>query len=465
MDAEVMAHEILPLVGGRENIESLTNCVTRLRFVLRDESKADDEAVKNVQGVMGVIHQGGQYQVIIGVGVSEIAEAIKVCMAESAAIETEDELKKGQEVIDNNPVKNNAFNRFFKMLTACIFPFMGLMITSGVIRGLLTLLVVLGVLTPADGTYRILYAGADAILYFLPILVGFSAGSHFGANPYLSAVIGAALLYPDMSKAYQGQESLTFMGLPVIMANYANSFFPVILSSFVTAKVEGFWRRHLPKTVETIFVPCFTMMLVLPLTFLAIGPTLTWLSNMLAAGTQVVWTTSPLMAGVVLGAFWQVIVLFGLHYAFIPILINNITSSGIDPINAVLGMTVMALVGAGLGYSLKQVDKEKRAAGFACSLTAFLGVTEPIIYSLALPEKRPFVAAFVGGAAAGGLMAWSGAAMQGFGNGGIFQAFMMVSASNPMNLVWFGICSAVAVIVSFLISYVISERKQAKENV
>ena len=194
---------------------------------------------------------------------------------------------------------------------------------------------------------------------------------------------------------------------------------------------------------------------MVPVTFLVIGPIMTAVSNLLASGTEALWSLSPVIAGVILGAFWQVIVIFGLHYAFVPILVNNIATNGVDPINAVLGISVMALVGAGVGYAFKQKNQELKAESLTCSLTAFLGVTEPIIYSIALPKKRPFVAAFVGGGIGGGILAASGAAMQGFGNGGIFQTLMMISPTDSMNVVWFLISSAVAIVISGIVSYMI----------
>ncbi len=450
MDYQKIASEVIEKVGGKDNISSVAHCVTRLRFVLKDEGNADDEAVKSIDGVKGLTKQGGQYQVIIGTSVSKVADEVSkilgMSMGEVDAAEKED-LKQ----------KDSLFNRFFKTISGCIFPFMGLLIASGMIKGILTLFVTLNLITDTSGAYQLWYAGADGLMYFFPILVGFSAGKQFGANPFLTAAIGAALVYPNIVSAYNDGTTMMFFGIPVVLTSYANSIFPVLLASWVGAKVEKFWKKVIPDVISMMFVPFLTLAIVVPLTFLVIGPVMTVVSNGLADGTNALWSFSPIIAGVILGAFWQVIVIFGLHYAFIPILMNNIATNGVDPINAVLGMTVMALVGAGLGYALKQKDSAKRAEGLTCSLTAFFGVTEPIIYSVALPQKKPFAAAFIGGGIAGGILAGSGAAMQGFGNGGIFQTFMMISPTDTMNVVWFGICSVIAIVVSCIISYVISK--------
>lgn len=451
MDYRKTAETVIEKVGGKENVVSVMHCITRLRFVLKDEGKADDDAVKAIDGVQGMVKQGGQYQVIIGTSVPKVAEEVAKILGKNLGVSDEtvaEDLKK----------KDSLFNRFFKTISGCIFPFMGLMIASGMMKGVLTLLVTIGAITSDGGVYQLLYAGADGVMYFLPIIIGFSAGKQFGANPYLTATVGAALVYPNIVSLYNNGASLTFFGIPVVLTSYANSVFPVILSSWVTAKVEKLWKRVIPDMLAMMFVPFLTLVIVIPLTFLAIGPVMTAISDILANGTQALWGLSPIVAGVILGAFWQIIVIFGLHYAFIPILVNNIATYGVDPINAVLGITIMALVGAGLGYALKQKNQKKRVEGLTCALTAFFGVTEPIIYSVALPKKIPFVCAFIGGGLAGGILAASGAAMQGFGNGGVFQILMMISPDNSMNVVWFVICSVVAIVVSAVLSFIFSKK-------
>lgn len=447
MDYHKLASEIIEKVGGKGNIRSVVNCVTRLRFDLKNESLAQDEEVKAIQGVKGLAKQGGQYQVIIGTMVPKVAEeAYRILGIDKEQIDEveHEDLKK----------KDNLFNAFFKTISGCIFPFMGLMIGAGMIRGILTLLVTFNLIQADGGVYQLLYAGADGIMYFFPIMIGFSAGKKFGANQYLTAAVGAALVYPNIVTLFNEGTSLTFLGIPVVLASYANSVFPVILASWVTAKIEKFWKKVIPDMLSMMFVPFLTLIVVIPATFLAIGPVMTAVSNVLADGTQALWGFSPIIAGVLLGAFWQVIVIFGLHYAFIPILINNIATMGTDPINAVLGMTVMALAGAGFGWALKQKDKDAKAEGISCGVTALLGITEPVIYSVALPKKTPFGCAFIGGGIAGGILAASGAAMQGFGNGGVFQTFMMLSPTDSMNVAWFGICSAIAFVVSGVLCFI-----------
>lgn len=454
-DNKAIAEAVLKEVGGKENVRSVFHCVTRLRFVLADEGKANDDAIRAIKGVQGVVKQGGQYQVIIGTNVGKVADELSAISGLALGDEVRDDAAEKADL--GGKAKHNIFNSFFKTISAAIIPFMGLMIASGMIKGILTLLTTIGLITTDSGTYMLLYAGADALMYFMPIIIGFSAGKHFGANPYITAAIGAALVYPNIVSAYNDGAQLTFLGIPVVLTSYANSVFPILLASWVASKVQKFWEKVLPDVIQMMFVPALTIIVMVPLSFLAIGPVMTLLSDGLAAGINGIWGASPVVAGAILGAFWQVIVIFGLHYAFIPILTNNIAVYGVDPINAVLGMTVMALVGAGLGYALKQRKADVRTEALTVTLTAFLGVTEPIIYSVALPKKKPFVCAFIGGGVAGAVLAASGACMQGFGNGGIFQAFMMISPTDPMNLAWFFICSAIAVVISAVLSFIVCD--------
>ncbi len=456
MDNMKLAQDVIDKVGGPKNIISITNCVTRLRFVLKDEKIAKTAELKETKGVLGVAIQGGQYQVIIGNTVPHVAQAVKdiLGISEEATQEVNNE---------ESTKKDTLFNRFFKTISGCVFPTMGVMVATGIIKGVLSILTTLGVLTTDSGTYMVLYAAADALLYFFPIIVGFSAGKVFKCNPYITACIGASLVYPSMIAANTAGTALTFIGIPITLTNYANSIFPIILASWVAAKIEKLAKKFIPQMVQLMFVPCTVIVITVPLTFLVIGPVMTIVSNVLAAGTQAIFGFSPLAAGILLGAFWQVIVIFGLHYAFIPVLISNFTTMGCDPINAVLGVTVFALCGTALGYALKVKDKEKKALAFSGLASGLCGITEPIIYSIALPLKKPFVCAFIGGGIAGAITAGFGAKIYGFGGAGLFAGPLMVNpAGIDSSFTTWIIASAVAFLVSAVLCYFFGTNKEGK---
>ena len=229
-DYDQFADELIAAVGGKENIVSVTNCMTRLRFVLADESIVKDDEVKKIKGVMSVVHGAGQYQIPIGTYVSDLCPVVKAKLGL-----TEDAMAAGKAKAESMRVvkKDSFFNKFFKAISGCILPMIAPMAAGGIIKGFLTILTTFGVLTSDNGIYLILYAAADALMYFMPIIVGFSAGKVFGMNPYTAAVIGAAMLYPKLTAFVGAEETLTFFGLKVTMLDYSQTLLPILLAVFV----------------------------------------------------------------------------------------------------------------------------------------------------------------------------------------------------------------------------------------
>lgn len=455
MDYKKIAAEVVGKVGGNSNIVSVTHCMTRLRFVLKDNKQANDEEIKKIPGVLGVAVSGGQYQVIIGTEVSSVYTEI---------VNTMDVTGGGSIDVDEGDIPKedgNLFNRFFKLISGIIFPVMGVMTAGGIIKGVLAGLTSFNILSEASGTYQILYSFADGFFYFLPVILGFSAANKFKSNPYIGATIGAALVYPSIVSLYNEGIALTFLKIPVVLTSYGNSVFPIIAGVAVAAYIEKKIDPKMPTTVKLFATPLITLIITVPLTFLVVGPIMTIISDFLASGTQSIYNFSPILTGVILGAFWQLVVIFGLHYAFIPILINNIATLGADPINAILNVTVFALAGSAIGFAMKQKNKEKRALGFSTGITGLFGVTEPIIYGVALPYKKPFIAAFIGGGIAGGITAGMGAKMFGFGGNAIFAAPLFINPEGIDNsFTAYIIASLIAFFVPLVISYIITNKEE-----
>ncbi len=460
MDYSEMADQIIEKVGGKDNIASVTHCMTRLRLVLLDEGEAKDAAVKKIAGVQSVIHAAGQYQVIIGQEVPDVAAVVAdklgMTVGEMAGDAQVDSFQNEDGSLRIPELKGDGwFNKFIRVISSCIFPLVGLLIASGMLQGILTILKTAGLVQSADGLYVLLNSAASATLYFLPILVGFIAGKTFGCSPYLCAVVGATMIYPDIVTAFSEGTQLYFLGIPIVLTKYAYQLFPILIASWFASKVEGFWKKHLPKTIALMFVPLLTLVIVIPCTFLAIGPVMTQVSSLLALGVSSIIAVSPAIAGAIMGAFWQLLVMLGVARAFSPIMMNNITTLGCDPIMAMTGMATFGLVGAGLGYLIRQHDKQARSEVAATTLTALLGVTEPIIYTLALPRKTPFVASWIGGAVGGAIIGVTGATVKTYGGGGIFQSLLMVNEGNTQDLLYWAIAAGAAFAVSLIVALVI----------
>lgn len=446
-DYTQLAKEVVAAVGGKENISSVANCMTRLRFVLKDDSIPNADNVKSIKGVKGVINQGGQYQVIIGTEVNQVAEFVR----KEAALNEE-------EAPAAAPKDESMFNRFFKTISGAIMPMLGLMIAGGIIKGLLTILTTTGVLSSESGTYLILYAASDVVLYFMPIIVGFTAGKLFGCNQYLTAAIGASFLYPNLLAAVNAEgAALNFLGVPIQSATYANTFLPVLLAAFVASKLEKLAKKFIPAMLQMMLVPTFVLLITVPLSWLIIGPVMNAVSGFLSTAVNMVFGFSPIIGGLLVGAFWQLLVVLGLHYAFIPILMNNFFTMGSDPVNAVMGLSVWALIGVALGYALKRKDPEEKATGFGSFVSALCGVTEPTIYSIALPNIKLFATAWIGGGIAGAILGGLGGRMYNFAGDGLFRIPGMINpAGLDISFYGFIVCALVAAGVSFALTFILT---------
>lgn len=454
-DYPQFADELIEAVGGKDNIVSVTNCMTRLRFVLKDESKADDEKVKAIKGTMGVMHGGGQYQVPIGTYVSELCPVVQQKLGGSG-----DTMAEGKAKADAMRVvkKDSLYNRFFKAISGCIMPSIGPMAAGGIIKGILTILTTVGVLSSTDGTYMILYAAADALMYFMPIIFGFSAGKVFGMNPYTAAVIGGAIMYPDLAAFVGGETPLTFLHIPVTMLSYAQTILPIILAVFVASKIEKLAKKVIPQMLQLMFVPASVLVITVPLTLLVVGPVMTAVSTGLASAINWLYSVAAVVCGGVLGAFWQLFVMMGVHAAMIPIIINNLTTLGYCPVNAILGLTVWALAGVSLGFSLRVKDKDTKAAGLGTMASALCGITEPTIYMVALTNFKRFIGAFIGGGIAGVIGGIMGIKFYTWAGDGIFRIPAMINPAGIDISFWgFLICAAIAFGVSGAIAYFVTD--------
>lgn len=456
-DYTQLAHEVVAAVGGKENIVNVTNCMTRLRFVLKDDTIPNKEKVSAIKGVRGVMNQGGQYQVIIGTHVNEVIKDVRKAAEISDGTVNKDNLK----LIKNDSL----WNRFFKTISGCIMPMLGPMIAGGIIKGILVILVTLGILAKTDGTYLVLYAAGDAIMYFMPIIVRFTCGKIFDCNPYVTAVIGAAFLYPDLVTAVAAEGGISFLKVPVVSATYSNTFLPIVLAGFVASKLEKLAKKFIPSMLQMMLVPTFVLAITVPLSWLVIGPVMNTISGWLSKIVFGIFGASPMIGGALVGAFWQLMVLLGLHAAFIPILMNNFFTMGSDPVNAVMGLTVWALAGVTLGYSLKNKDPEKKSIGLGSLASALCGVTEPAIYSIVVPNIKLFVCAWIGGGISGGIFGALGGKMYAIAGDGIFRIPAMINPEG-LDISFYGFiaCATLAFIISAVLAFIIADKYEKQTS-
>ncbi|MCU5775629.1 PTS beta-glucoside transporter subunit IIABC [Erwiniaceae bacterium BAC15a-03b] len=408
-----LAESILQGVGGRENIKSVMHCATRLRFKLKDHGKADSEGLKNNPGVIMVVESGGQYQVVIGNHVSDVYQAV---VSQSGLGE------QTEEVPDNS--KESLLTRFIDIVSGIFMPYIGVMAASGIMKGLLAVALATGVLSDSSGGYKALTAASDALFYFLPIALGYSAGKKFGGSPFICMTIGAALVHPVMLQAFQaeqsGNQALDFFGIPLLLINYSSSVIPIIFASWLSCLIERNIHSRLPGAIRNFTTPLICLAVVVPMTFLLIGPVATWLSQLLADGYLFVYSLNSAIAGALAGAFWQVCVLFGLHWGLVPIMINNLSMLGQDTLLPLLMPAIFGQAGATLGVLLKTRDAKMKGIAASAFSASLFGITEPAVYGVTLPKRRPFIFGCVGGAIGAAILGFFHTTAFSFGFPGLF---------------------------------------------
>lgn len=447
MDYQTLANVILSHVGGKENISSVVHCATRLRFKLKEMQKANADGLKKQPGIIMVVESGGQFQVVIGNDVHDVWLA--VCDAAG--------LKEDTAVVASDD-KSSLFSRLIDIISGIFTPFIGILAASGILKGVLALAVVCNWLSPESGTYKIWFAASDALFFFFPLVLGYTAGKKFGGNPFITMAIGGALTHPLMIAAFDaaqmsGTASETFLGIPVTFLNYSGSVIPIILASWVSCWLEKQGNRFLHSAVKNFFSPVLCIAVTVPLTFLIIGPVATWLSQGLANGYQAIYTLSPWLAGGAMGAMWQVCVIFGLHWGLVPLMINNMAVFGQDSMLPILLPAVLGQVGATLGIFLRSRDKQQKTLAGSAVAAGVFGITEPAVYGLTLPLRRPFIFGCLGGSLGGAIVGFSGTHTYSFGMANVFSFAQMIPPGGIDATLWGGIVGSAA---SFMLALLLT---------
>ena len=415
-DYKQLAMEIVKHVGGKENIISLTHCVTRLRFQLKDESKADDEILKNMDGVVTVMKSGGQYQVVIGNHVPMVYA--DVC--EVAQIHAGDHT-------DQPKVKKKPFDMLVDTVSGIFQPILSVLSAAGMMKGLNALCLAMGWYSAGSGADVLMTTIGDAMFMFLPVILGYTSAIKFGLKPFVGLVIGAALCYPAIQAStlagageplytlftgsiFESPVYLTLFNIPIITMDYTSTVIPVILICYLASKVEKGFNKIIPDLLKFFFVPMFTLLISLVIGFILIGPIATYGSNIIASGIMQVRSFSPMIAGALVGGLWQILVVFGLHWGIVPLGQINLAMYGRNTINAVTGPSNWAQAGAALGVALKSKNSQIRQNAMSAAVTGFFSITEPAIYGVNLKYKKPFYIAVGCAAVSGGIAGFVNAA-------------------------------------------------------
>lgn len=451
-----LAEKIIANVGGKENINSVTHCITRLRFKLKDEGKANEDVLKNMDGVVTIMKSGGQFQVVIGNHVPLVyADVLEVAGITGEA--TEEDAEKG-----------NIFNRLIDLISGCFQPFLGALTACGMLKGFNALFLYLKLYEAGSGTDLFLTAAGDCIFYFMPVAIGLTAARKFKVADFTGIAIGMAMVYPTIQASALGTgkpimtlfantilESPVFIkvfGLPIIANNYTSSVVPVILVIWFASIIQKLAKRIIPEMVQTFLVPMFTILISVFFGFLIIGPIITFLTNILGSGFTALYEFSPILMSVTVGFFWQVLVIFGLHWSLIPLAMINLSTLGFDTILAASFSASFAQTAVVLAMFFKLKDKKLKELAIPAVISGIFGVTEPAIYGLTLPKKKPFVISMIGAAIGGlitGLLGAKSFIMGGLGAFG-FVNHIDTASNDISSMVTQFIAVGVAMVFSFV---------------
>ncbi|WP_201307809.1 glucose PTS transporter subunit IIA [Companilactobacillus farciminis] len=466
-----LGKDIVKNVGGVSNVENVIHCITRVRFYLKDDNKANDDVIKNMNGVLDVAKAGGQYQVVIGPAVNDVFDAVVKALGPGFGGDTQAQAPKAKVPKGVWPKTKFYFSALIGVITASMMPVIGLLAASGILKGLLALIVSANWLSAKSSTYMIINAMGDSVFYFLPILVGFTAAKRLGANQIIMGVVGGVLAYPTLVQVASKTTSTAmnvngdFFGIPIHIANYTYSIFPMIAAAWIASKIEPWLKKHIVMSLRMILSPLLEVFIVSAVIIVVVGPIITLLSSYLASGIVALLKFSPAISGLIIGGFYQCLVIFGLHWAVIPVVASQIATTGHSALNAIVSATMIAQGAAAMAVFVKtkkNIDM-KQIAG-AATLSAFAGVTEPAMYGINLKYGRIFWTANIGSAVGGLLTGLLHVDMWGFAGSLIGFASFINPKGIDASFTGYLIASAATIVVSFVCTYLFGFKEEDLES-
>ena len=472
---QTTAREIVQAVGGADNVKNVMHCFTRLRFTLNDNSIPNDDEVNNIKGVIDVTRANNQYQIVIGQTVEDVYdELIKLLGPEYAG--QGDAAPATPAPAANQSIGGKIKNGFFQLIgviTGSMMPVIGLLAASGMLKGILNILTNFCHMSTASPTYTIINAMGDASFYFLPLIVGFTAAQRLGSNPVVVSIIGGFLIYPDLVKIYASGKfsyflagvgiNANFFGIPIHIPQYTYSIFPMIFAAWMAAKIEPWIKKWMPVTLRQIFTPLVEIFLVGMTVLIIVGPVISFISTGIAKVLQWLLTVNTALSGLIIGGLYQILVIFGLHWAVVPIIANDIAATGHSILNGIVSVTMIAQGAGALAVWFKtKHNPDLKGLSLSAAISAAVGITEPAMYGVNLKYGRVFMTSSLGAAIGGLVNGLLKVDMYGFTGSLIgFPSFVpKAGQGNPNNLLNFWIASIVTIVAAFALTYFFGYKEQ-----
>lgn len=464
MDYKQLGRDLLPLVGGADNISKLTHCATRLRFEFCDRSKVDEEKIKATPGVISVVEKGGQFQVVVGNDVPITYRVLINEMGGTAGKASAD----GSGKEESGPKeKSSIVANIISAISTTFTPVIPALIGGGMIKAVLSILVLLG-LDDSSSTYALLNLISDAAFYFMPVLLAYGASIKFECNPVLAMTLACALLHPTWTGMVSAGEAVDFFHIPVMLVDYSSSVIPIILSIWVMSYVEKFAEKYTPSIIKFFLKPLIVLFISAPIAMIIIGPFGSFLNTLIESGANAINARASWLLPMLMGAFQPFLVLTGTAWAMTPIATVQISSLGYEIVNGP-GMLAsnIAQGGATLAVALKTKNKQLKQLASSSGFTAVMGITEPCLYGVILPLKKPFIASMIGGGIGGVYAGISGLVRYAFVSPGLAALPAFIGA-NPMNIVHAVITCVISFAAAFAAAWVMGfddgEKKETEKE-
>lgn len=439
-----LAQDILAHVGGKENVSSVKHCVTRLRFHLKDESKADTDYLQKRDGVVTVVKAGGQYQVVIGNHVPDVYdEVLKVGgLADGGSLDID----------EGDGQKGSLFDRFIDVISSLFQPFLGPLAAAGILKGITALLAATG-MEATNGIYVVMNTLGDGLFQYLPMILAVTAAKKFKMNTYTALAIAGAMVYPGLAESVAEASKVFGLTLTLPAGGYFNSVLPIILAIFVASKIEQFMRKVTPDVVKMFVVPFVTILITVPLTFFVVGPVANTASSWIGVAFQAVYDFSPIIYGFALGALWQVLVMFGLHWGLVPLAIMDMTQNGSSIILTAAVLPCFTQTGVLAAIWLKTKEPKVKQGAMPALISSIFGVTEPAIYGYTLPMKTPFIVSCLVSGFVGIYLSIFNVTGYAMGGMGIFlyPAYIDPATGSFHSVIHLAIGTVIAIVASFII--------------
>ncbi|MGY0837637.1 beta-glucoside-specific PTS transporter subunit IIABC [Aerococcus urinaeequi] len=472
-DYKALANDIVKNVGGEENVNGLRHCVTRLRFNLKDESKADTDTIKQLDGVVTVMKASGQYQVVIGNEVSNVYEAIV------ASTNLGGDESNGQDEPEKDDRK--LVDKAIDFISGVFQPFLMPLAATGMIKGIVAILGTMGLNAGNSGLYLLLQAAGDAFFQYLPVMVAVTTARKLKMNVFTALAIAVAFLHPALSASMQNDVLYTLFegtpfasdiystvfGLPLILPSngYFSAIIPIILAVWLGARLEKWFKKRIPSTVNSFLTPFFTIMIAVPIALMVVGPIATWAASLIGVFFTWLQGVSPLVFGALLAASWQLLVIFGLHWGIIPISYLLLAETGLNPLGPLMQISTFGVLGVLIAMLVKGKEKKLKDIAIPGTISTLFGVTEPVIYGIMIPLRKPFVYAIIANIFAGAYAGATATTAYRTGGLGIFSLMNMIDnegnlGANFWNVV---ISYAIAVAIGFILQMVFPVNRLAEE--